>query len=188
MSDPTPNPDPKPTPTPEPDPKPEKVEFTPDQNDWISKKIAYEVKADREKREAADTEAKKKADEQRERDEATKRGEFDTVKQKLEGDLQTANTNLDNATAELTTLREYVNADIKAAIKDLPKALLAFDPGEDASLANRLDWLTKAKANAAEIAKETARPGNGPNPNPANGQFDLEAEKQRARQSGRYRV
>lgn len=180
----TPPADPKP-------PEPPKVEFTAEQQAKVND-IEARVRKDTEDRvraalkaEADETKRKADADAQRKRD--ADAGEFDKVRQSLESERDTAKASLDAANAELETLRTYVTADIKAALKDLPKALLAFDPGDDAPIQARLDWLTKAKTSATELGGERQR-GNGPDKKPGGNGFDLQAEITKARQRGNYRV
>lgn len=173
------------------DPKTDEVKFDDKQQAKVNDLIAAERKRTEEstesrlKAEADESKRKADADAQRKRD--ADAGEFDKVRQSLEGERDTVKASLDAATAELDALRAYATADIKTALKDLPKALLAFDPGDDAPIQARLDWLTKAKASAAELGGERQR-GNGPDKKPGGGGFDLQAEIAKARQRGNYRV
>jgi hypothetical protein len=173
-----PNPDP---------PKPKKFEWDEEQQAEIKRIATKEAKeAARVAREAALAEvaAKKAADdEEAKRKKQVEAGEFETVKTSLEQARDTAISERDALKDEHETLRTYVTADIAAAVKDLPKTLVAFDPGEDAPIGQRLAWLTKAKAAAAEMEKSSPR-GNGPNPKPGgNVQINERQEIDRVRSS-----
>jgi len=140
--------------------------------------------AERDARKAAEKEARDakarlaqiEADAQKAKDaEAAEQGKWKELAEKRDADLAEATSKLTATTTELDTLRTYVTDDIVAAVKVLPKALVAFDPGEDAPIAQRLAWLTKAKAAAAELDKQTPR-GNGGDPKPG-GNPKIDADK-----------
>ena len=170
---------------------PAKPQFDDDQQRHINDLLAKERKTAEERtalrlREEAD--AKAKADkEQRERDEAAKRGEFDTVRADLESKVTTIEGERDTLATEADALRTYFNSQYEAALKDLPEVVTAFKPGDDASFADKSAWLTKAQEQAAKVATTQAA-GNRPNPNPADGKFDLNAEIAKAKARGSYRA
>ena len=187
MTDTTPNPDPQPTPNPEPDPKPDKIEFTPEQNDWISRKIAYELKSAQEKRDAADAEARKKAEAEAERKKQEAAGQFEDVRKSLETERDAAVIDRDSLKATNEALTAYFDTQYTAALKDLPDVIKAFAPAEDAPFATKADWLTKAQEQASKI-DTSGTPGNRPNPTPATGHFDLKSAVEEAKARGSYRV
>jgi len=148
--------------------EPKKIEFSPEQSEWISKKIAAELKSDREKRDAAAADEKRKADEARQRDEATKRGEFDKVKADLDQAIAAKDAQIESLTAELTTLREQAERDYKAAVAKLPEDYRAMAPNDDEPITERQTWLAKASQLAEKRIADTPR-GNGGNPPPSGG-------------------
>lgn len=172
-------------------PKPPKVEFTPEQQQHLNNLLAAERKATEEKtalKLKADADAKAKAEEeQRERDAAEKRGEFEQVRKDLESKVESVTGERDALAGEADALRSYFDAQYTAALKELPEVVTAFKPDDDASFAEKSAWLIKAQEQAAKVAKGQA-PGNHPNPNPASGKFDLDAEVAKARASGKYRA
>ena len=105
----------------------------------------------------------------------------------LETKVTSAEQERDTLSAERDSLRAYFDGQYAAALKDLPEAILAFKPGDDASVDVRTKWLATAQEQAAKLAG-TQVPGNRPNPNPASDTFDLQAEIARARATGRYRA
>ena len=56
---------------------------------------------------------------------------------------------------------------LDAEIKDWPAELKSLDPGKDADLLARFDWLQKSRALAAKLTATTVSPGNGKLPKPA---------------------
>lgn len=152
---------------------PKKVEFTPEQNEWIGNKIAYELKKAQEKRDAEDAEAKKKAEAEAERKKQEAAGQFDEVKQSLESERDAAVRERDSLKTERDALADYVKADVAAvtkAVKDAKdsaaaKALLDFYPGDDAEPTTLLAWAGKAKSRLGEISKQSPR-GNREDPPP----------------------
>ena len=133
---------------------------------------------DAEKRLAdIESEQKRKADA-----EATEQGKFQEL-------AETRGQELDKATGQITALQEerdalaarvtaYEDRDratIKEGIKDLPDDLKAFDPGDDATLDQRMSWFAKAQAIASKRVNEPIR-GNGRSPEYANGR-DAKADE-----------
>lgn len=170
---------------------PKKPEFDDSQQQFINDLLAKERKATEEKtalRIKAEADAAAAAEaEKRKNDEAAARGEFDTVRADLEGKVTSVEGERDALKTEVDALRSYFDAEYDAAVKDLPDVITAFKPSDDAPFAERSAWLTKAKEQAAKVVKGQA-PGNHPNPNPASGKFDLDAEVAKARATGKYRA
>lgn len=155
-------------------------------NDMLAKerKDAEEKTALRLKQEA---EAKAKAEsEAREREEATKRGEFDKVRGELETKVASIEQDRNAVVTERDALRTYFDAEYATAVKDLPDVVTAFKPADDAPFAEKSAWLIKAKEQAAKVAVVGTLPGNGPNPRPADGKFDLDAAVATAQHGGKY--
>jgi hypothetical protein len=155
-----------------------------DRDETLSR-LSRERKEARERARQAEERLATLEQQQREAAEAKAKedGKWQELAEKREADLTDATTKLESAATELEELRTYVTADIAAAVKDLPKTLVAFDPGEDAPIGQRLAWLTKAKAAAAEMEKSSPR-GNGPNPKPGgNVQINERQEIDRVRSS-----
>lgn len=192
MSDATPPTDPQPTPpgvppvTPPADPEP------------LGDAGKKALEAEREARKAADKRAKDaeteltrlKAEAQQQADaEAAAQGKYRELAEKREADLTQTRESLKAIETERDALRQHVTADIDAAIKDPAyKPFLRFDPGAEAPIAERLKWLTEAKAAIAEILQPKVPGGNPPNPKPGSGQLDIAQEAARARASGRYSI
>lgn len=179
------------TPPATPPTPPAKPEFSDEQQQRINDLLAKERKSAEERTELrlkAEADAAIAAEaEKRKNDEAAARGEFDTVRADLEGKVATVEGERDALKTEVDALRTYFDAEYTAAVKDLPDVIAAFKPSDDAPFAERSAWLTKAREQAAKVAGAQA-PGNRPNPNPASGEFDLNAEIAKARATGRYRA
>jgi chromosome segregation ATPase len=149
------------------------------------------IRKEREARKAAEKErdelkrlqdeaaaAKAKAEEVQ----ATKNGEFERLATERQAKLDKAKTDFDALKADRDDLaakvQQYEDRDRKAitdGVSDLPEDLRAFDPGQDAPLAQRMDWFTKAQAIAAKRTTDPIR-GNGRSPESANGR-DAKADE-----------
>lgn len=66
-------------------------------------------------------------------------------------------------------LAELVAGQIEAQIKDWPAEIKVFDPGQDATVEQRLAWLEKSKPliEKLQLQARSNQPGNGPNPKPS---------------------
>jgi chromosome segregation ATPase len=142
------------------------------------------IRKEREKARAAQKEAKElrdrlaaiEADQQKAADDkAVKDGEFERLATERQAKLDKAKTDFDALKADRDDLaakvQQYEDRDRKAitdGVSDLPEDLRAFDPGQDAPLAQRMDWFTKAQAIAAKRTTDPIR-GNGRSPESANG-------------------
>lgn len=120
-------------------------------------------------------------------EEAKRQGEWQKLAEEREASLTEATTERDSLKATNEALTAYFDGHYTAALKDLPDVIRAFAPADDAPFAAKAEWLTKAQAEAAKIAKDEAKPGNGPNPKPAGPGVDAEAEK-RAKAAMRPRL
>jgi len=179
--------------------KPEEVTFDDKQQAKVNALLAAERKRTEEatatrlktEREEADRTAQAEA----ERKKQAEAGQFDEVKRSIETERDGFKTRAETAEAEREKLAEYVKSDIATVTKtvkdakDSPaaKVLMRYYPGDDADPLALLDWAQNAKASLPEIEKETALPGNGPNPKPAGTAIDTEADK-RARAAMRPRL
>lgn len=174
---------------PESPPKEEKVTFSPEQQQYLNNLLAAERKEAEEKtalKIKADADLKAQSErEARERDEAAARGEFDKVRTDLESKVTTIEGERDALAGEAESLRTYFDAQYTAALKDLPDVITAFKPADDASFSVKADWLSKAKEQAVKVGKMQT-PGNNPNPSPANGTVDHNAEVAKAKARGAY--
>lgn len=114
-------------------------------------------------------------------------GEF----QKLAEQHESRVKELEPTVERYTQLSSLVSQQIEAQIKDWPPEAKIFDPGKDAPIEQRLDWMNKAKALVDKLqAQPQTRPGNAPNPRPASPtpeglQQRLETQ---LRSSGKYRA
>lgn len=150
-------------------PKPEEVMFDEKQQKKVNDLIAAARKKAEEDTAAkliADAEAKKKADdEQRERDEAAKRGDFDKVRTELEGKVTTIEGERDSLKTRVETLEKLASDRLTALLADIPKEIAELGPDESTPIEKRLEWAEKAAKAAGVTAPKS--PGNGPNPPPA---------------------
>jgi len=144
----------------------------------LARKEAEKRAKDAEKR-LAEIDAEKAA---KEDEDAKARGEFEKLAAKRAEDLDKAKaetkTLLDERDALLAKVQDYEDRDrktIAAGVKDLPDDLKTFDPGDDAPLADRMTWFTKAQAIAAKRTTDPIR-GNGRSPEFANGR-DTQADE-----------
>lgn len=165
-----------------------KFEWTPEQQAEINRIAAEERRTAEQsakaKLEQDLTEKKRQEDEAREREEATKRGEFDKVKSDLESKVVTTEERAKTAEGQVKFLREFVDKTLEREIEELPEVLRKFDPGTDADLQARLNWLETAREAAKEIEPTTpTAPGNRPPKRPSNNAPDREDTKKSLRQS-----
>lgn len=109
----------------------------------------------------------KSAATKREEAEQAEQGRWKELAEKRDADLTATTTERDSLKATNDALTAYFDGHYTAALKDLPEVIKAFAPAEDAPFATKADWLTKAQAQAAKIAQDEAKPGNGPGPKPA---------------------
>lgn len=155
------------------------------------------IRAEREARKAAERSAKEAQDkldaiEAKQREAADKKakeqGEWEKLAGQREAELTDATTKLDAATATIETLTAYFDAQYQAALKDLPDVIKAFAPAEDAGIAEKTTWLTKATEQAKALEKQSPTRGNGPNPEPGDGKRDLKAALSQARSNPKYSI
>jgi chromosome segregation ATPase len=137
----------------------------------LARKEAEKRAKEAEKR-LAEIDAEKAA---KEDEDAKARGEFERLATERQAKLDKAKTDFDALKADRDDLaakvQQYEDRDRKAitdGVSDLPEDLRAFDPGQDAPLAQRMDWFTKAQAIAAKRTTDPVR-GNGRSPESANG-------------------
>jgi flagellar biosynthesis GTPase FlhF len=65
-------------------------------------------------------------------------------------------------------LSDLVNAQIEAQIKDWPTEIKAFDPGKDAPVETRQEWVNKSIPIITKLGQPApGAPGNAPGPKPA---------------------
>jgi hypothetical protein len=151
--------------------KSDKVEFNEAQQQKFNDAIAAVRKTTEETIRAAiaaEAEAaKQKADEDKAREEAEKRGEFDKVKTELETKAKTAEDALKTTTDELTNLREFFTEHVKSQTKEWSKELKDLLASPDAPVKDQVAQMTKLQKIADDLKKATGR-GNGPDPEPAN--------------------
>jgi chromosome segregation ATPase len=117
-----------------------------------------------------------------------KQGEFQTLAEQREAELNQVKPQLEGLQGRYDKLSDLLNKQLEATIKDWPAEIKALDPGKDADLETRLSWLDKAKLAVEKMVKTPARPGNAPNPRPAD-QQNLTPTEQAVRElqsTGRY--
>jgi hypothetical protein len=117
---------------------------------------------------------------------AEERGEFDKVKATLASERDAAATERDTLKADLDVLRPFFDRRLEAALKDLPDAIKAFDPGPDASVPARADWLVKALEQADKLDVGIKR-GNGPDRAPAS-ERNVDVEREGRTNLARYSI
>lgn len=81
-------------------------------------------------------------------------------------------------------LSELMGKQLEETIKDWPAEVKTFDPGKDAGVEARMEWVNKSKPLVEKLVGSPARPGNRPNPAAAGGNGkDVKAE---LRATGHY--
>lgn len=150
---------------------------------FVSRIVAKEVgkavtKARIEAEDAAREKAVKDA-ERVKRKAAEERGEYETVKQSLESERDAVVTERDALRADVETLTRFFDAQYTEALDGLPKPVLAFRPGDEATISEKAAFLERARKAAADLPANPAR-GNGPDPMPQTASFDMGAETAKA--------
>lgn len=88
--------------------------------------------------------------------------------------------------ARLEKLAEILTAQVDAEIKDWPDEVKALDPGPDADIETRMEWVSKARSVIAKINAAPAPSGNGPTPRPTKpGSADDQAARKQFEQDAR---
>lgn len=124
--------------------------------------------------------AQAKAEEER----LKKQGEYQTLAEQREAELNAVKPQLETIEGKYNTLAGLLGKQIEDTIKDWSPDDKAFDPGKDAALEARLAWFNKAKDIVDKRHGAPARPGNRPNPPAAGGNGkDVAAE---LRATGKY--
>jgi len=140
---------------------PDEVKFDEKQQAKLNAIVAAEKKAEAQRVEAAlkaaAEAAEQKAKEEREREEATKRGEFDSVKASLEKERDSVASERDTLKGQVEFLTKHFEDQFAQRAEAVDKSFALFKPADDAPLAERLDWLTKAEQGTAELNKD--KPG-----------------------------
>ncbi len=98
---------------------------------------------------------------------------------------------LEPTVEKYSKLTELVSAQIKAETKDWPKEIKTFDPGDNASVEDRLAWMEKSKPLIEKLTAQARQPGNSPNPKPAGDPTQEELKQkeiQRLRALNKYNV
>jgi hypothetical protein len=115
-------------------------------------------------------------------------GEHQKLAEQYKAELDQAKPQLEGLQGKYDKLSDMLNKQLEATIKDWPAEIKALDPGKDADLEKRLEWMDKAKLAVEKLVKTPARPGNAPNPRPAD-QQNLTPAEQAVRElqaTGRY--
>jgi flagellar biosynthesis GTPase FlhF len=162
--------------------------FTQADQNALAAKIRKEEK---EKYERQIAEEKRQADEAK----AKEQGEYQTLADNRQKELDELKPKLEATESELSQLRPAFAALIEAELKSLPSEVVESGPakyGEDKSLSNPLEvaaWLPKGKTLAEKLEGAPARPGAGSDPKakapPGDGKADEAARKS---QAGMYRT
>jgi hypothetical protein len=130
----------------------------PDIQEYI-KSLRADAKKYRDASEA-ETRAKQAAEEAR----LAEQGQFKELAAKHEARVK----ELEPLHGRLQSLSEQFTAQIEAEVKDWPNELKAFDPGVNAPIEQRMEWLQKSRPLLDKLqqqARGTQR-GNSPNPTP----------------------
>jgi hypothetical protein len=165
-----------------------KAEFTQAQ---VNDLIARERKSTEERINARIAADKQREKEQRERDEAEKRGEFDTVKADLESKLTTAEQEREALQERLDKALKTIEASVKASWEAVPEEVRDLYDGDDTDALRKHEFLNKPATTKLieRLTAQAAKPGNGPNPNPAGPASKTTTdEDNRARRATRPRV
>lgn len=138
----------------------------------------------------AQAEMQRMRDEQRKREEAeaAEQGRFRELAERREAELAQAQDQLTAVQQERDALLDIVRADVESHWDQLPDEVReAYDGADDDVLSKRRHMHRMAKVIQRLTTADESRPGNGPNPRPADTtKRDLEAAANRARP--RYNV
>lgn len=161
-----------------------------DRSQWTEKewqaeiqRIAAKEKADGRK--AAEREYQQQQAESQRKAELAKQeaeGKYEEAKQQLGADLESAQRARDEAL-------KLLKANVDTQWDELPDAVKKTYTGDEDDVLAKSSHMNLMNPIIAELAeKEAAQaPGNRPNPNPADGKFDLEAATKEARKRANIR-
>jgi hypothetical protein len=93
-----------------------------------------------------------------------KQGEFQTLAEKREAELNTVKPQLETLQGRYDALSTLLSQQLETEIKDWPVEIKAFDPGKDAPVEARMEWVSKSRALVEKLVGAPARPGNRPGP------------------------
>lgn len=108
--------------------------------------------------------AQEEAELAKEQQRLKEQGEFEALAKQHAAKVQ----ELEPTVEKYAKLTELLSAQIKHDIKDWPKEIKIFDPGDDAPVEDRLAWMEKSKPLIEKLTTAARQPGNGPNPKPSN--------------------
>jgi len=130
----------------------------PDIQDYI-KSLRDEAKETRKQLDS-EARAKQQAEEQR----LKEQGEWKRLAETHQARVQ----ELEPKSARLEKLSELFAQYIETEIKDWPLEVKTFDPGKDADVESRFDWILKSRPLIAKMQQQAQGqlPGNRPNPTP----------------------
>ena len=149
----------------------------------LRKNIAAELrKSLKAELDAEHTKSEEAAKKQKELDDATARGEFETVKTKLETDLKTAADDVIRMTAEIGQLQDALKSGLTEGWAALPETVRKIGERQHAEtdVIGRFTFLHDADTQALvkELTKDSAAAGNGHDPKPGGeGQLTDEAKQ-----------
>jgi hypothetical protein len=147
------------------------IKFTPEQQKLIDKRIADARRQGKQTAAEEAAEAKRKADEEAERDRQIKAGEFDQVKQSLELERDTATGERDALKAKLDAALALVSASLDQDWTAAPDQVTKLYRGDDTDVLAKRQFLTDhadiiaALSDKHEDRKQAAGFGRTPNPN-----------------------
>lgn len=120
----------------------------------------------KETREALEAEARRKTEAEQQR--LKEQGEFKQLAEKHENRVK----ELEPIATRYTSLAQLVSGQIEDQVKDWPAEIKVFDPGTDAPIEERLEWVKKSRPLVEKMIQQNqaGQPGNAPNPRPAAGQ------------------
>jgi len=158
-------------------PKDDDVTFDEKQQKKLNDLLAAERKKTEERLATEAAAQAQREKEQRERDEAEKRGEFETVKTSLTQERDTAISERDSLKSELDTYRELVRKDVEASWSEIPEEVReTYDGGDDDVLAKKQHMDRNAKIIERLTSSEKTTSGNPPNPPPGTPPGDVKIE------------
>jgi hypothetical protein len=133
--------------------------------EWAQREIRdlRKENGDRRKAEQSAAEAARKAEEDR----MAQQNEWRELAQKRLERITELEPQATQQAERLTRMEAMLLGQLEAEIKDWPAELKQLDPGKDADLLSRFDWLQKSRALAQKLITRTPAPGNGARPLPA---------------------
>lgn len=92
-------------------------------------------------------------------------GQYKELAERYQQELEALNP----VKSQYDALSEQMTAQIESQIKHWPAEVKVFDPGKDAPVETRMEWMTKAQALVDKMQQQAraSQPGNAPGPKPS---------------------